>query len=419
MNNRIKKTFPKRPPVDLKFEDITYTSTEWKFKKWITREDKEILHRVSGEFKSGELTAIMGPSGAGKSTLLNGLAGYIFRGFKGTVQFNDEVRDESPRFNKLIAYIPQDEELRLPLTVMENMMIAADLKLGYSVSTEYKVSQVKEILEVLGLQHTHHTMTGRLSGGQRKRLAIALELLSNPPIIFLDEPTTGLDSLSCSQCVTLLKKLAHEGRTVICTIHQPSALLFEMFDHLYVLSAGQCVFDGKVDALLPQLEQIGLNCPPFHNPADFLMEVAIGEHGTDVDDLAALQRRCGAERARLIAEAPPEVLTEKELYARKVSQMTPSIEDISNFAAPKPANSLMQFLLLYKRNLMITKRCSKLFINRIVAHIAVALLFGYLYKNVGTSASTLLANYVFLYGSMLLLVYTGQMSVTLSCKYNY
>lgn len=88
------------------------------------------------------------------------------------------------------------------------------------------------------------------------------------------------------------------------------------------------------------------------------MEVAIGEHGTDVDDLAALQRRCGAERARLIAEAPPEVLTEKELYARKVSQMTPSIEDISNFAAPKPANSLMQFLLLYKRNLMITKRCS-------------------------------------------------------------
>lgn len=115
---------------------------------------------------------------------------YRFRGFKGTVQFNDEVRDESPRFNKLIAYIPQDEELRLPLTVMENMMIAADLKLGYSVSTEYKVSQVKEILEVLGLQHTHHTMTGRLSGGQRKRLAIALELLSNPPIIFLDEPTT-------------------------------------------------------------------------------------------------------------------------------------------------------------------------------------------------------------------------------------
>ncbi|CAH0561475.1 unnamed protein product [Brassicogethes aeneus] len=390
-------SFPKKLAVDVKFEDVTFDSWEWNFRKF-KRENKRILHGVSGEFQSGELSVIMGPSGAGKSTLLNILAGFITRGSGGTVMLNGEVRDQSPRYRKLSAYIPQDEELRLALTAKEAMTFAANLKLGYGVTGEYKQQQVIEILDLLGLGECHHTLTSRLSGGQRKRLAVALELLSNPPILFLDEPTTGLDSSSCTQCISLFKRLAQEGRTVVCTIHQPSALLFEMFDKLYAVSSGKCIYNGTISGLVPHLETLNLKCPPYHNPADFLMEVAIGEHGTDVNTLSTA--------------AAANSLSIEYSKGEKIRKYPTPIEKSSSHSSS--AAIIMQFLLLYKRNLLTTKRNYMYLVNRLIAHIVIGLIFGYLYKDVGSTAHTILANYVYLYGSLLLIVYTGKMSVTLS-----
>nr|XP_029719916.1 ATP-binding cassette sub-family G member 1-like [Aedes albopictus] len=437
--------FPKRPPVDIEFRDIRYTVKKINYSK-AKLESKEILHGLNGSFNSGELTAIMGPSGAGKSTLLNILAGYVSSGVSGLVQVNGKNRSHnSQSFRKLSCYIQQHDALRPWLTVNEAMSCATHLKLGFSISPEEKKKLIEKILFMLGLEQKGNTPTHGLSGGQKKRLAIALEMISNPPILFLDEPTTGLDSSSCTQCVSLLKRLAQDGRTIICTVHTPSALLFEMFDKLYTVTQGHCFYQGPVKELLPFLSNLGYNCPSYHNPADFMMEIAVGEYGADVSKVikAALKKyyEMSSECIKLdpvfddvksavtrydFADTDP-----KNADTSKVQEMLQlkdrggvgdagDLDPQGNELCPeivdntKPASLMMQFLLLLYRNLLMLRRNYYLLGIRLIAHASVATLFGYIYQGVGPNANQVLANYVYLYGSMLMLVYTGKMAVVLS-----
>lgn len=152
------------------------------------------------------------------------------------------------------------------------MMMACRLKLKHSPEDGNSVNfttRIDEILNGLNLSHRKSSTAKTLSGGERKRLSIALELVTNPQIMFLDEPTSGLDEVTASACIRLLRDLAHQDRTIICTIHQPSAAMFELFDNMYLLAQGQCVYSGSPKVLIPFLLSRGYTCPKYNNPADY------------------------------------------------------------------------------------------------------------------------------------------------------
>ncbi|KAL1414536.1 hypothetical protein MTO96_007326 [Rhipicephalus appendiculatus] len=269
-----------RSTVTIEWKNVSYAVTHGK-------EKKTLVKNMYGKAASGTMTAIMGPSGAGKTTLLNVLSGHYDKGYEGEVQVNGWVRD-TELFNRQSCYVMQDDCLLPELTVRESLEMSVRLRMP-SLASAKRAHLRRSTRRCLGggLEDCRNTRAGQLSGGQRKRLSIAQEVVSNPPVIFLDEPTSGLDSSSALRCVSVMKSLASAGHTVICSIHNPSAKLLYHFDTLYMISGGSCIYNGSVESLLPFLQSQGLNCPAHHNPADYITEIASGEHGDVQARLAA------------------------------------------------------------------------------------------------------------------------------------
>uniref|UniRef100_A0A1B6DZN6 ABC transporter domain-containing protein n=1 Tax=Clastoptera arizonana TaxID=38151 RepID=A0A1B6DZN6_9HEMI len=256
---------------------------------------KIILNGVNGRFRPGYLCAILGPSGAGKTSLLNILAGFKVAGVTGSILVNGKPRNVT-KLRQQSCYITQEFAMLNVLTVRETMEIAACLKLGNTVEKKKKAAVVEEIATVLGLKGSLDQRVAKLSGGEKKRVSIAMELITNPPIMFFDEPTSGLDSCSSLQVMTHLQSLARGGRTIIVVIHQPSSRILELIDDILLISGGQSIYNGPLSELVSTFNSIGVQCPQYYNRADFALEVACHERGDHVDKLAKLTAKTHRER---------------------------------------------------------------------------------------------------------------------------
>ncbi|KAM4063501.1 ABC-2 type transporter [Hirsutella rhossiliensis] len=249
----------------------------------IKGEQRQLLDHVSGWVKPGTLTALMGVSGAGKTTLLDVLAQRTTMGvITGDMLVNGKPLD--PSFQRKTGYVQQQDLHLETATVRESLRFSALLRQPQSVSQEEKYGFVEEVIKMLNMEDFANAVVGVPGEGlnveQRKLLTIGVELAAKPKLLlFLDEPTSGLDSQSSWAICAFLRKLADSGQAILCTIHQPSAILFQAFDRLLFLArGGKTVYFGDIGAnsrtLLDYFESHGARrCGDDENPAEYMLEM--------------------------------------------------------------------------------------------------------------------------------------------------
>lgn len=233
--------------VEVAFIDVSYTVRDR-----TTKKDKAILDGVTGIFRPGVMTALMGPSGCGKTTLLDVLSGRKTAGqIRGEILYNG-VEPTPALLKTRCGYVEQFDTLVPNLTVYEMLLYTAHLKRDTVETKEEKIERVEAVINALRLEEARDVIIGDpltkgISGGQAKRVNIGLALISQPRVLFLDEPTTGLDSFMANEVTNILRELCTAMDMTICaTIHSPTAYSFSQFDELLMLIKGKTVFNGEV-----------------------------------------------------------------------------------------------------------------------------------------------------------------------------
>ncbi|XP_044495069.1 pleiotropic drug resistance protein 1-like isoform X1 [Mangifera indica] len=285
------------------FEDITYSIGVPKEMKdqGLADEKLVLLKSVSGAFRPGVLTALMGVSGAGKTTLMDVLAGRKTGGYiEGKITISGYPKKQET-FARISGYCEQNDIHSPHVTVYESLLYSAWLRLPPEVNSEARKMFIDEIMELIELTPLKGALVGLpgvngLSTEQRKRLTIAVELVANPSIIFMDEPTSGLDARAAAIVMRTVRKTVDTGRTVVCTIHQPSIDIFEGFDELFLLKpGGQEIYVGPLGHHSCHLIKYfqGINgvskIKPGYNPAAWMLDITSPGHevalGIDFADL--------------------------------------------------------------------------------------------------------------------------------------
>ncbi|KAK1932326.1 ABC transporter G family member 15 [Phytophthora citrophthora] len=347
-------------PCTLSWSSLSYTVNTKKNGK------KTILTEVTGRCAPGELTAVMGPSGSGKTTLLDILADRISSGtISGDIFLNGEKRNLKT-FRAVSSYVAQEDSLLGSFTVRETLEMAAKLSLPSSIGHKEVVERVQVVIEEMGLRVCEHTLVGDIfrkgiSGGQKRRLSIAIELLSEPSILLLDEPTSGLDSASTYNVMKFVSRLCKEKLTVICTIHQPSSLVYDMFTNVVILTAGQTVYFGPRVDMLPHFASLNYVCPEHEDPAEHYISIA----NTDFEGHGDIPQLVSGYAVSPIATRIKDAIQEDstDVHASRAIERVPN-------------SPLRQLVVLLKRNLLDNLRNPGIFWVRLVMYTVLSFMMG-------------------------------------------
>jgi ATP-binding cassette subfamily G (WHITE) protein 2 (SNQ2) len=346
---------------------------------------RKLLSDVQGYVRPGRLTALMGASGAGKTTLLNTLAQRINFGTV-TGNFLVDGRPLPKSFQRATGFAEQQDIHEPTATVCEALRFSALLRQPKEVPEDEKYEYCERIIDLLEMRDIAGATIGKIGSGlnqeQRKLVTIAVELASKPELLmFLDEPTSGLDSGAAFNIVRFLRKLADAGQAILCTIHQPSSVLFEHFDELLLLkSGGKIVYHGPLGhdsrTLIDYFESNGAQkCPPTANPAEYMLE-AIGAGNPDYkgNDWAGVWANSKEHQHR-----SSEI--DQMIKDRNHAEMTKSLKDDREYAMPLST----QTMALVKRTFVAYWRTPEYIIGKFMLHIVTGLFNTFTFYHIGYS----------------------------------
>ncbi|ONK78768.1 uncharacterized protein A4U43_C02F22210 [Asparagus officinalis] len=331
-------------PLTVAFQDVKYyvdTPLEMR-EQGYTEKQLQLLHNITGTFRPGILTALMGVSGAGKTTLLDVLAGRKTGGtIEGDIRIGGYPKVQQT-FARISGYCEQNDIHSPHITVEESVIYSAWLRLPSQVDPTTRSEFINEVLEIIELDGIKASLVGipgvsGLSTEQRKRLTIAVELVANPSIIFMDEPTSGLDARAAAIVMRAVKNVVGTGRTVVCTIHQPSTDIFEAFDELILMKrGGELIYVGQLGQHSCEVIEYfeGITGIPRikknYNPATWMLDVTS----------TSVEAQLNVDFAQIYRQSP--LYRNNQELVRQVSKPPPDSSDL-HFPTRFPQNGWVQF----------------------------------------------------------------------------
>jgi len=371
---------PRSRGCRLMFHDLTYSVPDRKDR----RRELKILRGVSGRTQPGEVCALMGASGAGKSTLLDVLAGRKTTGtIGGDLLFNGRPR--GPSVIRTTAYVLQDNVHIGVLTVRQTLSFAADLRVGTALSKEEREARVEQILSMLGLTEVAETIIGTdtlrgISGGQLKRVSIGVEIIMLPDLIFLDEPTSGLDSAIALEVMSAVRNLADQNRTIMCTIHQPSAGVYALFDKLLLMSEGKVIYFGPAIDAVPFFTSspFAFTCASDTNPADFVIDVAGGSITSSTGKVVP-----GEELVQYYSKSVLNRMFEEHFNTMVEMDVAAAGSVDDKKVTRYPTSMVMQFHTLLRRQALTFSKDRKPHFAALIRNVVLGLFYGSLFYHLG------------------------------------